>query len=131
MAPSRDERKFTLELIGVYQGLPELWKVKTKDYSDRDKKDAAYDTLLIKYNEWYPEATKDDLKKKLNSMRTCFRRELKKLSDSQKSGAGADDVYEPSLWYFDALIFLKDQETPAPSKTTILEETQQVSDRLY
>ena len=128
MAPSKDEKKFTLELIDVYHGLPELWKVKSKEYSDRDKKEAAYDTLLLKYKEWYTEATKDDLKKKLNSMRTCFRRELKKLSDSQKSGAGADDVYEPSLWYFDALIFLRDQETPAQSQSTILDETQEVSE---
>ncbi|GFO46407.1 hypothetical protein PoB_007291200 [Plakobranchus ocellatus] len=100
MAPSKEEKKFILEVIEMYHGFPGLWKVKSKEYSDREKKEAAYDTLLLKYKEWYTEATKDDLKKKLNVMRTSFRRELKKLNDSQKSGAGADDVYEPSLWFF-------------------------------
>jgi len=27
-----------------------------------------------------------------------------------KSGGGTDDVYVPSLWYFDELDFLRDQE---------------------
>ncbi|KAK8393608.1 hypothetical protein O3P69_006728 [Scylla paramamosain] len=30
--------------------------------------------------------------------------------NSVKSGAGSDDVYKPSLWYFDELAFLRDQE---------------------
>ncbi|GFO24817.1 hypothetical protein PoB_005132200 [Plakobranchus ocellatus] len=128
MAPSKEEKIFILEVIEMYHGFPDLWKLKSKEYSDREKKEAAYDTLLLKYKEWYTEATKDDLKKKLNAMRTSFRRELKKLNDSQKSGAGADDVYEPSLWFFYALFFLRDQETPAPSQSTILEESQEVSD---
>ncbi|GFO05983.1 hypothetical protein PoB_003248800 [Plakobranchus ocellatus] len=74
MAPSKEEKKFILEVIEMYHGFPELWKVKSKEFSDREKKEAAYDTLLLKYKEWYTEATKDDLKKKLNAMRTSFRR---------------------------------------------------------
>ena len=31
------------------------------DYSDRHKKNNAYDTLVHKYNERYPEATRDDV----------------------------------------------------------------------
>jgi hypothetical protein len=44
-----EERKFLLECIEVYRNLPALWKVKSKEYSDRNKKDAAYGTLLAKY----------------------------------------------------------------------------------
>ncbi|KAK7073980.1 hypothetical protein SK128_023216, partial [Halocaridina rubra] len=29
---------------------------------------------------------------------------------SVKSGARLDDIYKPSLWYFDELTFLRDQE---------------------
>ena len=35
---------------------------------------------------------------------------MKKVQESEKSGAGADQVYEPTLWYFQALTFLNDQE---------------------
>ena len=79
MAPSKEEKKFLLELIDVYRSLPALWQIKSKEYSDRQKKDSAYETLLIKYREYYKEGTKDELKKKLNALRTNFRNELKKI----------------------------------------------------
>lgn len=117
MAPTKPEKKFLLELIEVYRTLPALWNIKSDYYSDRKKKDITYETLLQKFNEHYPEGTKEELKKKINSPRTSFRKELKKVKDSNKSGA--DEVYEPSLWCFDALLFLSDQETPASSRNTI------------
>ena len=57
-------------------------------------------------------ATHTTLKNKICNLRTCYRRELKKIAQSEKSGAGADDVYVPSLWYFELLSFLKDDEMP-------------------
>ena len=33
-----DERKFILECIEVYHSLQALWNVKSKDYSNREKK---------------------------------------------------------------------------------------------
>ena len=119
MAPTKSEKKFLLELIEVYKTLPALWNIKSDCYSDRTKKDNAYKTLLQKFKEQYPEGTKDELKKRINSLRTSFRKELKKVKDSTRSGAGADEIYDPSLWCFDALLFLTDQETPASSRSTI------------
>ena len=86
MAPCKEEKKFLLELIDVYRNLPSLWKIKSKDYGDRNIKDRDYETLLIEYREYYKEGTKEELKKKLNTLRTNFRKELKKISNSQKSG---------------------------------------------
>ena len=37
---------------------------------------------------------------KINSLRTLYSNELKKFSDSQKSGAGLDDTYKPKLVCF-------------------------------
>lgn len=119
MPPKEEERRFVLELIELYHELPVLWKVKSKEYSDRNKRYAAYETLLAKYRERYPTATKDDLTKKINSLRTNYRKELKKVQDSWKSGAGTDDVYESSMWYFEAMNFLADQETPSKSQSSI------------
>lgn len=134
MAPPKEEKKFLLELIDLYRSLPALWKVKAKEYSDRNKKAIAYERLLVKYREWYKDGKKDELKKKINSFRTNFRKELKKVNDSQKSGAGTEDIYEPSQWCYEALMFLSDQETPAPSQSTLQviqheeTETQEVSE---
>ena len=94
MTPCKGVTKFLLELIVVYRNLPSLWKIKSKDYGDRNIKDRDYETLLIEYREYYKEGTKEELKKKLNTLRTNFRKELKKIINSQKSKAGAEEVYE-------------------------------------
>jgi len=44
-----------------------------------------------------PQANRDLMRTKINSLRTSYRRELKKVKCSQKSGAGTDDAYESSL----------------------------------
>jgi hypothetical protein len=41
------------------------------------------------------------VRKKINGLLTACRRELKKITDSTKYGIGIDDIYVPSLWYFD------------------------------
>ncbi|KAF5274918.1 hypothetical protein FQA39_LY18696 [Lamprigera yunnana] len=114
-----DERKFISECIEVYHSLPALWNIKSKDYSNRIKKNEQYNNLLRKYREYYPDADKAQLVKKFNSLRTNFRKELKRMKDSEKSGAGSDDIIEPTLWYFEEMNFLVGQEEPSTSQSTI------------
>lgn len=120
-----EERKFLLEVIEVYRSLPALWNVKSNDYSNRSKKSEQYDELLKKYNEKYPSADKKEVIKKINSLRTNFRKEFKKIRDSEKSGVGEDEVAEPTLWYYEEMKFLIDQEEPADSINTMTLDTQQ------
>lgn len=67
----------------------------------------------------YPEANRDFVVKKIQSLRGSFRKELKKLDTSKRSGSSADDVYVPSLCYYDLLLFTKDQEFPTASISNI------------
>ncbi|CAH2088695.1 unnamed protein product [Euphydryas editha] len=113
------EREFIIECIQLYRDLPALWNVKSKLYHDRDKKSMAYDLLLSKYQEMFPKANKDDLKKKFNALRTNYRKELKKHMDSMKSGASADSIYEPTLWYYSDMNFLHDQEMACDSESSM------------
>ena len=75
--------------------------------------------MLRKYRERFPDADKDQLTKKFNSLRTNIRKELKRIKDSEKSGTGTDDVVEPTLWYFEEMEFLIGQEEPCTSINTI------------
>ncbi|CAH1959712.1 unnamed protein product [Acanthoscelides obtectus] len=50
------------------------------------------------------------MKKKINNIRTSFGREMKKVEDSKRTGSGADAIYEPSLWYYDLLLFTAESE---------------------
>ncbi|XP_031337628.1 uncharacterized protein LOC116182990 [Photinus pyralis] len=47
---------------------------------------------------------------------------MKKVLDSKRSGAGEDDVYVPTLWYYDLLLFTVDQEMPTQSISNTDEE---------
>jgi hypothetical protein len=83
--PKGEERNVILECIEVYHSLPALWNVKSKDYSNRMKnKNEQYEHLLHKYTARFPDADKNQLIKKLNSLRTDFRKELKRIKDSEK-----------------------------------------------
>jgi hypothetical protein len=54
---------------------------KVKEYSDKNKK-VAYEQLRVNLPEIDPEATKEAVVKKINSLRSCFRKQLKKVEDS-------------------------------------------------
>ena len=53
------------EFIEIYKSEPCLWKVKTAEYHDRDKKDAAYRKLVMKLKEIEPDANVNVVKRKL------------------------------------------------------------------
>ncbi|XP_050298781.1 uncharacterized protein LOC126737773 [Anthonomus grandis grandis] len=106
-----NNRHFWTEFIEIYQEHSCLWDVRSNDYSNKHKRNASYEILLRKLKEINPTATMELLKKKINNMRTAFRRELKKVQDSKGTGIGTDDLYEPTLWYYDLLLFTSQSES--------------------
>lgn len=112
------EKEFLVDFIEQYKSFSCLWKVKSKEYSDRNAKSYAYNVLVEKLQTVDPEANRESVVKKINSLRTAYRKELKKVVESEKSGAG-EDIYVPHLWYFELLNFLKDQEIPRRTTSNI------------
>ena len=55
---SRKRNQVIEDFIELYKLEPCLWQVKSKEYHDRDKKDAAYAKLVLKLKELEPDATK-------------------------------------------------------------------------
>ncbi|XP_062551398.1 mucin-6-like [Armigeres subalbatus] len=102
-------RKF----IELYESLPVLWNCKHDSYKNKAAKNAALDKLVRVYQSVKTGATRADVTKKINSLRTNFRKELKRVVSSKRSGAGADEIYQPSSWLFEALQFLRNTEQPA------------------
>lgn len=66
-----------------------------------------------------PEATLGFIKKRIDNIRSCFRRELAKVQASKTSGAGTENVYTPKLWYFELLEFTIVHELPKASKSSL------------
>ena len=107
----------------LYRNFPALWKIKSDDYKNRLLKSECYVKLIEKLREIDPSTTRSTVTKKINSLRSNYRRELKKVLNSMKSGAGVDDdIYTPSLWYFDDLSFLRDQEVQQPGVSSMDDE---------
>ncbi|XP_054259939.1 uncharacterized protein LOC128994012 [Macrosteles quadrilineatus] len=122
---SREKENQCLEeFISVYQSEKCLWKVKSADYHDRMKKEAAYGRLIEVWKQVDPNCNKSTVLKKINNLRSSYRKELKKVREATKSGASAEDVYLPKLWYYNLLHFLDDQETPRQSRSNLSEDEQ-------
>ncbi|XP_018374758.1 PREDICTED: uncharacterized protein LOC108768719 [Trachymyrmex cornetzi] len=102
---SKTEKVFILRCIKVYKSLPALWDIKSKDYHNRQKKNAAYAILINKYREKYPNATRKHIIRKFSVLRTSFRKELKRINDAKRNGT---DVKKPTLWYFEEMRFLQE-----------------------
>ena len=97
-------RQNTESFINLYRSFDCLWKVKSKDYFNKLVKDKAYSELLeFTRQNINPDADKDYVIKKISNLRTCVRKEFKKVERSKTSGAAADDVYAPNLWYYPLL----------------------------
>ncbi|XP_050427796.1 uncharacterized protein LOC126837881 [Adelges cooleyi] len=112
MAPPDSIKKVLEDFIDIHRTHPCLWQIKSKEYHDRDKKEAAYKLLIEKLREIEPDANKAVVVRKINNLRSNVREEKKRHEQSLKSGASADDVYYVNLWYYDLFNFLHDQCTP-------------------
>lgn len=74
---SRKRNQVIEDFIELYKLEPCLWQVKSKEYHDRDKRNAAYAKLVLKLKELEPDATKKSVVRKINSLRSNVRKEKK------------------------------------------------------
>lgn len=100
---SMPQRKQILELLEVYRSLTALWDLRSPDYTNRQLKSEQYNILYEKYRETHPNATRKDLGRRLNSLRTNYRREYNRVKNGEITPEGP---YKPTLFYYDALSFL-------------------------
>ena len=89
------------EFIDLYQLEECLWQPKHPDYSNNTARNRAYDKLVEKLKEVEPNPDRTMVVRKINSLRSAFRREYRKTNVKQN--------YETRLWYYDKLSFIADQ----------------------
>lgn len=114
-----EDSVFWKEFFALYKEHPCLWQVKCSDYLNKYKKNDAYAVLTEKLKERLPSASIDLVKKKINIYRSTFRKEVKKVENSIRSGTGTQEVYTPAWAFYNDLLFLKDQECVRSSSSNL------------
>nr|CAH7733577.1 unnamed protein product [Callosobruchus chinensis] len=61
------------------------------------------------------DVTIGDIQSKFQALKQNAQRERRKCLESHRSGAGTDEIVEPSLWYFKLIEFIFDEDQPRPA----------------
>lgn len=104
------DKEFWEDFVCLYKQYTCLWDVNSKDYLNKAMKQSAYEDLITKCKEVYVNANKDFVCKRIANMRTSFRREYKKVQNSKRTGSGTDEIYKPSMSYYDLTMSLAEDE---------------------
>ncbi|CAG2054980.1 unnamed protein product [Timema podura] len=116
---AKDE--FLTEFNKQYKSFPCLWRESKVKNIVTAMLNHRHTTIIEKRKIVDPEAAGDTVVKKINTLRTAYRKELKKVVDSEKSDAGEEDIYVPHLWYYELMNFIRDQEISRESRSNLNE----------
>ncbi|PIO31592.1 hypothetical protein AB205_0092500 [Aquarana catesbeiana] len=96
-----------------------LFEGKKPLYRNKPARKASLKKLLQFVKTQVPDADIGFVENKIGSLRSTYRKELNKVQASMRSGAAAEDVYVPSLWYYNRMRFLEDQMEARESLSTL------------
>lgn len=120
MSAELGDLDFWREFLEIYRDAPALWKVYSEPYKNKQLKLECYNRLTEKLKEIVPDATLAMVKRKINTFRSNYKREVNKVWNSKLKKV----PYKPSVWYFKHLEFLSDGEpTPEDGEWTVSEES--------
>lgn len=94
-----------LEFIQMFQSKELLWNPSNKDYHMISRKEEAWQDIANSID-----MDVADLKSKMISLSSSFRRENAKIKASRTSGSGTGEVYTPTWFAYEAMSFLNDRE---------------------
>lgn len=85
----------------LYQTENVLYDSTLESYRDRDLRLAAAKRIscVLNVSGFGPK----EVMTKFKNLRNSFCQELKKIADSERSGAGATDVYKPKVFWFELM----------------------------
>lgn len=103
-----------MEFIKKYEQLRELWDPKNPDYTNKYKRNASLDVLLVILRKINPSAVRVHVRRKINSLRSCYRKELRRHLGSKRIGPDGEEIYEyiPATWKFHSMRFVDKIERP-------------------
>ncbi|XP_069675804.1 uncharacterized protein [Periplaneta americana] len=119
-------REVVCELIQLYELNSCLYAVGSLDYHNKMKKNNAYEEIARQISRLRPGTTAEDIRSKINGLRTQFMAEKGKIKKSQQNGSSSDEIHEPALWCYKLLEFLNPHLKKRNSTSNILPAHQSV-----
>ncbi|KAK9738520.1 Zinc finger, C2H2 type [Popillia japonica] len=102
-----------------YKQQPCLYTVRSKEYRNKHARIRALENIQRALYLLKPDVTVADIKAKFQGLKTNFLTEYRKHEKSLKSGAGEDDVYHPTLWYYNDMFFILEHCIPRRSTDSL------------
>ncbi|XP_046473765.2 uncharacterized protein [Neodiprion pinetum] len=106
-------------LIDAYKEEPCLYATNTPNYHNKNLRTMALNRVNNAVLRLRPASTTKECSNKFHNLRNQFNIEHSKVKSSLKSGTGTDDIYKPSLWYYEKLLFLDSYVIPRRNRTSL------------
>ncbi|CAH1380991.1 unnamed protein product [Tenebrio molitor] len=108
-----------MALIVEYERQPCLYDTKHKFNTNKHARNDAFLKIAGELKEINPTVAVEDIKKKITNLRQQFSHENAKIQSSLRTGTGTEDVYEPSVWWYEKLLFLVPHVKTRKTKSTL------------
>ncbi|KAK4882524.1 hypothetical protein RN001_005843 [Aquatica leii] len=108
-----------LLLIEQYQKWPCLYAVRSKEYKNKHARVKALEDVFQVVKLLKSTISQTDMKTKFANLKTTFMQEFRKYKESFKSGAGTEDIYTPTLWYFQQMMYVAEHNEIRPAVDSI------------
>ncbi|KAJ8727352.1 hypothetical protein PYW07_001471 [Mythimna separata] len=99
---TQKEKDVVLEVLEMYKNMPFLWDRNHEDYRNKFIRNNGKKILLEYYRKLDEKTSMPTFTKKILNLRSNYLKELRKVKIAQENG----EIYEPTLWYYEALSFL-------------------------
>lgn len=102
-----------IKFVSLYKNEENLWNVFDKNYKNRDMRRSSLEFICKEMNM----ISSAEVTKKIKNLRSTYNQEIIKISKSKKSGSAAEELYKPSIKWFEDMdyimnvINIKEKET--------------------
>lgn len=91
-----------LKFMELYKDRTNLWNRLDPNYRNRDLRKASLEHIRMELGL----TDTHEVTRKIKNLRSTYNQEILKIEKSKKNGCGSDEVYKPSIKWFDSMDYI-------------------------
>ncbi|CAK1550716.1 unnamed protein product [Leptosia nina] len=115
-------RDLLKRFILLYKESRCLWDRQCQAYKRKKARQEAVSRLTKLVREYDATVTRVHVLRKIESIRSCVRREYRKVQSSKWKAKSPSEIYTPTLWYYNLLSFAFEDSNDCKMKTEVEQE---------